>query len=444
MRARVWIRGPGALLASVLVHAVGLGSGAWLLSRSFSQGAPTRAAPLTVEITLAGSTMDLPPMSRASLAASADPRAQAEPEPPAAGGGDHEPHPDMQRAGRGGSDVANMRALNLADSDDGLTLDRDPMNRLDRSQVQRLRTAARRATHDDRRATPHPMELSFLATGRGRTASRRPEARFDPSRGSLTGRLPADRGSAVGGDEVEDGRGPEPEPGGVRDGRDARARAAGIPRGAPGHDFRQSASVMLARPWVPRARAAVPAPARGRPNDTVDSSQEVASAVRSLVHASTAGGRSGAGPGGENAPGLPGSGGARGPGSRATAAGYGPGAIRDPGADPRATGYFRSIQRKVRPYWRDAFPEWAIGAGRGGVTVVGFTVSGDGGVTGIHVVRSSGIAEFDRKVMAALSVAAPFGPLPAVLGHGPLALRIAFDATNPPVGRDGPGNGRRR
>jgi hypothetical protein len=64
-------------------------------------------------------------------------------------------------------------------------------------------------------------------------------------------------------------------------------------------------------------------------------------------------------------------------------------------------------------------------------------------VRDVHLVRGSGIPEFDAKVASALERASPYGPLPrAIRGEG-LLLHIAFDAMNPAVGRAGPGPGRR-
>ncbi len=111
---------------------------------------------------------------------------------------------------------------------------------------------------------------------------------------------------------------------------------------------------------------------------------------------------------------------------------------------PGIIGYFRGIERKVEPYWRDAFPNWAIAEGRGGLAVVLMSIRHDGTLIGASVVRASGVVEFDRNVLEALKKASPFGPLPARLGKGPLALRMSFDATNPAVGRDGGGKGGRR
>src|SRR5262249_46482834 len=72
-----------------------------------------------------------------------------------------------------GGDVTGARATNLAAMNDDMKLDTDLLSRLDRDQVQRLKTASRRTTHEDRRATTQPMELTFLATGKGDHAERR-------------------------------------------------------------------------------------------------------------------------------------------------------------------------------------------------------------------------------------------------------------------------------
>lgn len=431
-------------MTSVVLHVAGIGLGAWLLHQSLSQRRLEEAAPRSVEVTLEDSEVSLPTVSAAGLAGVADPEAEPR-DRPAVGplGGERTPRPDIADPGRGGTTEASERALNLADSVDGLSLDRDPLNRLDRSQVQRLRTADHRASHDDRRATPNPMELSFVASGSGKLALRRPAAATNPSRGMATGGQASDQGSVLGGAETEEGSGPERPTGGAENGSERDVAALGTHVGAPGKDFRRSAAVMLARPMVPAARAAVPSLAKGRPNDNTDSSQDVANAVASLIHASTAGGRSGSGVGGEPGPGKPASGGLSGSGSRSAPSGTGPGALLDVGADSGVLGYFRGVERKVEPFWRNAFPDWAIADGRSGLVTVLMVIKKDGSLSSISVTRGSGIEEFDRNVVAAVRRAAPFGPLPAKLLPGPQPLRMTFDATNPAVGREGPGKGRR-
>ena len=98
--------------------------------------------------------------------------------------------------------------------------------------------------------------------------------------------------------------------------------------------------------------------------------------------------------------------------------------------------------RRVDPYWKDAFPTWAIAEGRGGIAIIGMTLERGGRVSGLKVVRSSGVTDFDQNVVLALQRAAPYGPLPASLGAGPVTVNVSFDALNPIVGRVGPGRGR--
>jgi TonB family protein len=438
--------GAFSLVASVVLHAVLIGSGAWLLARSLAEAPATEPVepPGEVEVSLATTPgVELPAMSAAGVRGFPERLARSRDELVASGGGEREPRPDLERAGRGGTDESSDRALNLADGIDGLMLDREPQNRLDRSQVPRIDTGDQRRSRDNRRATPNPLELSFLATGSGKLAERRPPARTNPSRGALDGWRAESVGSQLGGPETEPGLGAEPEPGGALRGGERRRAGAGVPSSTHGNDYRLSAAVMLARPFVKQGRAAVPAPERGRPEDTLDSSQEVASAVQSLIHASAAGGRRGAGPGGQSGPGAIGSGGIDGPGSRSAANGRGPGRLHGSG-DPRQDGYFRAIARKVAPHWRDAFPDWAIAEGRSGLAKIAFSIGRDGAVTNLRVARSSGIAEFDANVLRAIELAGPFEPPPALFAQTPLAVTMTFDALNPAVGREGPGNGRRR
>ena len=64
------------------------------------------------------------------------------------------------------------RPTNLSDRDEQAHLVPDEMNRLDRDQQQRVRSSRERASREDRRASKEPMELSFVASGDGRRASR--------------------------------------------------------------------------------------------------------------------------------------------------------------------------------------------------------------------------------------------------------------------------------
>jgi TonB family protein len=432
-----------SLVTSFALHGVGLVLGAWLVSRSLLTEAAAPGKQTGVEVDVATTDgVELPVMSQRGIVGSPNPTAVPDPKPVVPGGGEHVARPELHRAGRGGSAESAQAALNLADSNDGLTLDRDPLNRFDRSQIQRIDTNDERRSLDDRRATPNPTELSFLATGPGRVLERRPVSRVNPSNGSLNGTEPSEVGTELGGPVVERAPGPEARPGGSSPGTDRERVPAGIASGARSRDYRFSAAVTVARPQVSKARAAVPAPELGRPNDTLDSSQDVASAVASLVHASNAGARQrGNGPGGESGGGNPAAGGVQGSGSRASPTGTGLGPARDSGSDARLGAYTAGLRNRLAG-WEQAFPTWAIAEGRGGVATLGFTILPDGRITDLRVARSSGIEEFDRKLIEHVRRSAPFSPPPAMSGQRSLPLLFTFDALNPAVGRDGPGRGR--
>jgi TonB family protein len=157
-------------------------------------------------------------------------------------------------------------------------------------------------------------------------------------------------------------------------------------------------------------------------------------AVRSIVHASTAGGALADGMGGTAGPGAPGAGGSANDGLRSRAMGLSDGDIYDYfSSDPRLVMYFRRVHAKIDPLWTDAFPRSALLNIEQGTVILEFTIFADG-----HVavqwppLRPSGIDEFDRNCAAAIRRAAPFPPIPTALGTS-LRIRAPFVATNPIV-----------
>src|SRR5581483_8454001 len=241
----------------------------------------------------------------------------------------------------GGSREASQKALHLSDSVDGLTLDSDPTLLTPSSQLSRIDTGEVRASREDRRTTPNPMELTFLAVGTGTRLSRIAPAPTDPSVGGV-GAVPAIAGFQRGAEPpAEDGQRP-PVPGAPIAGA-VKIAAKGIEHGSKDPDFRRSASIAVAHPAVRQGRASIETTLRGRPADTKDSSEEVASLVQSLITASTAGGPLGQGPGGSQGSNAPGSDGAAGMGTTSRASGEG-------GTDGAATlgiqSYAQALTRK--------------------------------------------------------------------------------------------------
>jgi TonB family protein len=355
---------------------------------------------------------------------------------PARGGGEATPRPDTGNAGRGGTDAAEKPAINLADRDDRDLLTPEVRSRLERSQVQRVLSARARASREDWRASREPMELTFLASGRG---GRRPERRrhsdADPSAGGREVGAPMRLGGQLGARAQGAGEGESPRPvGGAVEGRARASQGLGVRDGAAGSDHRESAQVALARPMVAQGTPSVPANVEGRPKDTVDSEQEVAPASQSIVHASTAGGTPGPGLGGQaGAKNETGSGGVAGPGSSAKALGTGKGAGLDTSAsDARRMMYLRQVMTKVHPLWANAFPKWAALEGLQGTTIITFTIRADGTVASASVSRPSGIPEFDENCRRAVLRGAPYPPLPPELGPS-FRWAMPFDVRNPAV-----------
>jgi TonB family protein len=346
-------------------------------------------------------------------------------------GGEQAARPDAQ-PGRGGRQGASMRAINLTDRVAPLHVNREAPTGDRFSQVQRLRTSKRRSSLDDRRATPNPMQLSFVVTGPGTTLERRPRSPWDSASGFSSGAESSRVGGPRGANLLD---GFEPARAGTSPGSVERV-TLGVPDREGEPSF--SARLTTARPPVRQARAAVPANRRARPNDTMNSSHKVDDAIRSLVHAGGLGGPHGSAAGGDpSVANEVGWGGQAGPGAQSRASGRGDG-VGAHTADNGLSRYYSRLPKKVN--WEAAFPQWAIARGLGGLAVVELTLDQSGGVLSLRIVRPSGFEEFDRNLLSAIRRDAPYGPLPPAAG-GSLRVRIAFDATNPAVGRDGGGPG---
>jgi TonB family protein len=345
------------------------------------------------------------------------------------------PRPDTADPGRGGTDEASAAAINLAARADRIALDKDPQSRLDRSQVQRLRSARERASLDDRRATLQPMEVTFLASGDGTTQSRRPLGEDDPARGKQQAAPAAVLGAKPGATSIPPGEGAPPRDEGARDeGVDHTSPGVGLIGARAGTEHHLSADAAFARPWITEGRPAVPADAKDTTRDTVDSTQEVASIDQALLLASTPGGARGNGLGGQRGPLPPAAGGQVGVGTTTLVLGQGTGQLVDlDGNDPRLSDYRRRIMAKIHPLWKDAFPHQAALEGRQGRTILTLSIAPDGTLTAVSVNRPSGVPAFDENVKRAVQKAAPFPPIPKELSAHSMRWSISFDARNPAV-----------
>jgi len=429
------VKATWSIVASVVAH-VGILTGIGVIAYHSLHAREKREAESKTNPPMEVIAIELPAVAEGTLIADRDEIVEGT--PPTKFGGSAVARVDTGVPGKGG-EATGERATNLEAADEPLKLSPDLLSRLDRDQIQRLRTAQKRTTHEDRRATTNPMELTFLASGKGEQQERRPNAPVDPSRGSLHSSAPAVVGGHPGSAANDDVTEPGGTPGSSRPGQLFASPGVGLRNGKPGDEHRQGARITHARPAVVEGPVTIPAVAKARPNDNVDSEQEVATTVRSLVHASVAGGVTGDGRGGSAAPSPdPGAGGSAGRGSVARPMGSGDGEIIDWNTnDPMLLPYFRKVHAKVHPLWVNAFPKSAMLELKQGTVILEFTIALDGTAKVVWPpVRPSGIEEFDRNCADAIRRAAPFEPIPQSLrdqGRTQLRIRAPFVAKNPIV-----------
>lgn len=418
-------------MASLALHGALGGGVGWLAYHSLRVKEAEPQAPPAGDVAL---VLELPPVAEGTLLTdvTVDPGGVT----PTPAGGTTIARVDDGRDGHGGSGHTPTPAVHLSDTAEDTRFSPDLLSHLDRNQQQRLKTAQDRASWEDRRSTTHPMELTFLASGHGDLAERRKPSESNPSRGATAARPASVAGGAAGApseDRADDGK--LRDPGAARIGTRDESPGVGINGGEVGSDHRAPASVASARPDVTLGPVSVPAWTHARPRDDVDSDQEVATTVRSLVHASTAGGLAGEGSGGSGGGGDPGAGGVSGGGSHPRPLGRGDGDWFELNTtDPRLMAYFRAIHAKIDPLWANAFPRSAMLDLKQGTVILEFVISQDGTARVIWPpVRPSGIDEFDRNCADAVRRAGPFGPIPSVLGRTNLRVRAPFVAMNPIV-----------
>jgi TonB family protein len=354
---------------------------------------------------------------------------------PQPSGGEHLPRPDTEHTGKSGDNVVPKPALNLADRDDGIALTKYVQSRIDRSQLQRMKQHQIRQSMDDRRAVRNPMDLTFLVIGKGKLSEDRLFADTHPKAGHSWSTRPTRLGAERGVPETPPGEGESMKKLGlpvIGSLRISSGSGTWVPN--KGHTNTNRAPTQTSKPMVSDGRPANPANNPGTPQDNQHhSNQEIAATVQSLLHASTAGGKHGEGRGGEKGKGtFTGSGGVTGIGSHSKTLGQGKsGPVELNGMDPRLSNYRRRVLAKINPLW--SFPRWAAIEGRQGFAIVSMTILANGSVTGVRLIRTSGITEFDNNVVQAIFKAAPFEPLPANLNTKAMNWAITFDALNPSV-----------
>jgi TonB family protein len=416
--------------ASCLFHAAMMGGLGWVVaSHALSQ--KSAPIPIPIEEPQAGGEADVDLDLPVAFAGSVVEQGEPDPNgiPPTPAGGETTPRIDTGDYGKGGGPTLD-KATHLADRDEASTMTPDLASRLDRDQIQRLKTAQGRASWEDRRATTQPMELTFLAFGTGKVEERRAKAARDPNRGAARSGLASVLGGLPGGTFPDDGD-QGARQGAARSGTANASPGAGVRDAREGADHRTSANAMTGKPSVQQASPSIPASDKAKPKDNIDTEQDVSLMVQHIVQATTSGGSPGFGIGGSEGGGAPGAGGKGGAGSHPGP--LGPGSIGEwfdlDSKDPRLLPYFRKIKAKVDPLW--SFPKSAMLQMKQGVVILEVDIAEDGTATvAWPPLRPSGIEEFDQNCAGAIRKAQPFEPIPQSLGMKKLHIRAPFSSTS--------------
>lgn len=407
-------------------------------------------------------------------------RGRVEPEP---GGRESVHNIDARDRGKGGDARGAHYVIRLLPRASGISLSDAPMNTVDSSQAQRIETAPDRASLEDRRATPHPDDQPFLASGSGLHPQRRPVALRDAQPGAAHRRSPAQRNLLPTGDESatstslpaiadpinsgsrgtggQSATGPgEPnlagpshahastqlEPNGAeaaptREGQSEPLAEQSVPGpgivGGLGTRARLAANVAHGRPPVDEARAATTTESRDeRVRDDRSSELLVASPRQSVVESTERVGiEPTPGAGGIDAGGAAGTGGGEREGGRAFALGPGRGSwdVLDTGSERYRTWLLRlkrGIERQLE------FPRARAVAMDQGVSVYSLSVRRDGSLASRpRLVRSSGFDDFDDAARSAIDRCLPFARLPEDLvpARPTIEVLVPVEFVNPMV-----------
>ena len=373
------------------------------------------------------------------------------------GGSTSRANVDALRVGGGGEQTGAYEVLLLVTDSAPITLVDAPLNASDRSQVQRIDTATDRASWDSRRATPHPDDDAFLASGSGDHRERRPLATEDAQEGArlapsatVAGDRELGEGES-GGHGSSEGRGAEVPHGALAEGSIAiparggsRGRVEGAERASPGVGIVSGrgraetarADVASGRPSVDLGPAATVAEHEGRVRDDTDAELLAAQLFESRADASRrAGAHEGAGRGGTAGTPGEGSGGARGVGGSASPYGPGTGAFAAlDTSDGRYRTWLLAQRRRIEEHL--VFPRPRQLARDQGTSVVRLVVRRDGSIaTAPRVIRSSGFDDLDDAALLAVRSSLPFAPIPTDLavGQSQVTVTLPIEFANPMV-----------
>ena len=334
---------------------------------------------------------------------------------------------DANRRGQRGDHQGAAEVQLLLSEASAITLQDSPLNTAAASQLQRIRTSARRASWERRRATPNPSDDEFLASGRGTHRERRPLVRWDPTEGAI-GQNASQRGSRW---TVAARAGRSSISSAARGAEDQRP-TAGIRDGRGTYESR-AANAAFGRPHLDEGPAATEGDP-GRVQDNRDAELLAAQLLQSVADSTRRSGRDvGDGIGGVGGGGAPGVGGGEGAGGLAQPFGsLGEGQLDED--DARYVRWYLAQRRRIED--RLQFPirrQLEMDQGR---AVYELVVRRDGTLVGAPSrIRSSGYPDLDAAALTAIRTSAPFAPLPPELAPGSRSIRINMSVafSNPMV-----------
>ena len=93
--------------------------------------------------------------------------------------------------------------------------------------------------------------------------------------------------------------------------------------------------------------------------------------------------------------------------------------------EPQYISYFTSIKRDIELVWE--YPELALTHGLQGKLLLKFTISENGALERLRLLRSSGFSVLDKEAMRAVESASPFHPIPPWIGRDRLEIIASFE-----------------
>jgi protein TonB len=101
------------------------------------------------------------------------------------------------------------------------------------------------------------------------------------------------------------------------------------------------------------------------------------------------------------------------------------GPVRLDTREPQYISYFASIKRDIELVWD--YPEPALKHGLQGKLLLEFTISENGDLERMRLIRSSGFSVLDKEAMRAVRIASPFHPIPPWIGRDRLEIIASFE-----------------